>query len=234
MLQAAISPLVQPLRARSGARTPRDTTWPALQRASFENSNNPPPLEATTPPPVTEAPRVHRQAASGQLLRVWHDSGWRGSRQPVGGVREATVSAGPATMAAVLSFPALAGPHSGVTPTAWLRDALTSLRSCAAEALDDGLEQPSEVALSKAELLLRQLAPHLAAEPDVYAMDGSSIALDWRNTLAASGVLLVVEADGAAVLYSRTRKSKGRIRVDEALDLVEEGALEALRKVGIQ
>ena len=234
MLHTANSPLSQPLRARSGARTAGGATWPGLQRELLENSSDFPYDKRESTLYVTEVTRAQPKAMSRKPLPVLQDSAWRGSLQPIDGALKSTGVGMRPTTAGILSFPAFAWPRSFVPTGVWLSDALAALQSCPADALDEGLNKPSEVAQNKAEQLLRLFASHLTDEPDLYAMDESSIALDWRNPAETSGVLLVVEADGAAVLYSRTRKSTGRIRVDDALDLVGEGALQALRQVGIQ
>lgn len=234
MLQTANSPLAAPLRAESATRSSRDTNWSAPQRELLENSNDLPCVEGRSIHYMTEASHAQRAAVKVRPLPGFRESTWHESPQPIGTASALTGVGTSITAAQILSFPAFAGPRSFALPGAWLSDALTTLQSCPADALDEGLQEPSEVARDKAEQLLRQLASHLTDEPDLYAMDECSIAFDWRSPAEASGVLLVVEADGAAVLYSRTRKSKGRIRVNDALDLVGEGALQALRKVGIQ
>ena len=235
MLQTANSPLAQPLRTQRGIRTSRGPALPAaLQKELLENSNDPPTVNRGSAIYVAEAPHAQSKAIGVMPLDVFQDSAWHRSPQLIGNPLASTGAGLPTTAAEILSFQAFAGSRSFALPGTWLSDALAALKLCPADALEDGLHEPSEVAQGKAEQLLRQLASHLTDEPDLYVMDESSIALDWRNSAKASGVLLVVEADGAAVLYSRTQKSKGRIRVDDALDLVGEGALQALRKVGIQ
>ena len=223
MLQPTASLLPQLLRAQSGAGTPKDATWLARQRALNENSNGLSSFARSSMPNLAEARRVQRAAIGAQpspIFHVFHVTPWHQPLQPIGSRPESTVVGRVS--------------RSGVTAKAWLSDALGVLHSCPADALEDDLNKPTTLALEKAELLLRKLAPYTNDEPDVYALDESNIALDWRNPDALSGVLFVVEADGSAVLYSRTRKSKGRIRVDDALDLLSEGALLELRKVGIQ
>ena len=220
MLQMTASLLPQLLRAQSGADTPKDATSPTRQRTLTENSNGPSSFARSSTPNLVETHRVQRAAIGAQQSPIFPDASWHRPLQPIGSRPEPTVADRVS--------------RSGVTAKAWLSDALGVLHSCPADALEDDLNKPTTLALEKAELLLRKLAPYTNDGPDVYALDESNIALDWRNPDALSGVLFVVEADGSAVLYSRTRKSRGRIRVDDALDLLSEGALPELRKVGIQ
>ncbi len=120
------------------------------------------------------------------------------------------------------------------TTVSWLEESLNELEECSASALDDGLEKPSELGLTKARKLLETVSTRIADRPDIYPMDEGSIAIDFRNPESKSGVLFLIEQDGSGALFHRTKNSKGRLRVDDAADLLQEGGFLELKRVGIQ
>ena len=127
------------------------------------------------------------------------------------------------------------GPAAPVaTPAAWLEASLNELDECSASALDEGLEKPSELGLMKARKLLEAVSTRITDRPDIYPMDEGSIAIDFRNPESKSGVLFLIEQDGSGVLFHRTKSSKGRLRVDDAADLLQEGGFLELERVGIR
>ncbi len=123
---------------------------------------------------------------------------------------------------------------SGMTNTAWLEDSLNELAACPAEAIDEGLEEPSESGLAKAKRLLQEVSNHVTGRPDIYPIDEGAIAIDFRSDETGAGVLFLIEHDGSGALFHRTRNSKGRLRVDDAADLLREGGLRELDRVGIR
>ena len=119
-------------------------------------------------------------------------------------------------------------------PAAWLEASLNELEECSAYALDESLEEPSELGLTKAKKLLKTLSTCVTDRPDIYPMDEGSIAIDFRNPESKSGVLFLVEQNGSGALFHRTKNSKGRLRVDDAADLLQEGVFLELERVGIR
>ena len=127
------------------------------------------------------------------------------------------------------------GPVAPVATTAaWLEASLNELEECSASALEEGLEEPSELGLTKAKKLLEIVSNCVADQPDIYMMDEGSIAIDFRNPESKSGVLFLVEQDGSGALFHRTENSKGRLRVHDAADLLQEGGFLELERVGIR
>ncbi|MCY3985694.1 MAG: hypothetical protein OXF23_01430, partial [Candidatus Dadabacteria bacterium] len=120
-----------------------------------------------------------------------------------------------------------------VTPSAWLKASLNELEECLSSALEEGLEKPSELGLRKAKKLLEIVSNRIMDQPDIYLMDEGSIAIDFRNPESKGGVLFLVEPDGSGALFHRTKSSKGRLRVQDAADLLQEGGFLELKKVGI-
>ena len=139
-----------------------------------------------------------------------------------------TRSTGPA-----LSFTDFGRAASVETNALWLKEALIELAACPIDALDEGLEDPSQLGLEKAEQLLREISCHIDERPDIYPMDEGSIAIDFRNPERKSGILFLVERDGSGAFFDRTNNSKGRLRVYDAADLLPEGGLMELKRVGI-
>ena len=127
------------------------------------------------------------------------------------------------------------GPATSVAPNAsWLDESLVELAACPADALDEGLEEPSQLGLEKAAQLLKEISCHITERPDIYPMDEGSIVIDFRNPERKIGVLFLVERNGSGALFHRTNNSKGRLRVDDAAHLLPEGGLMELTRVGIK
>ena len=118
--------------------------------------------------------------------------------------------------------------------TSWLEDAFNELAACPDLAVDEGMDKPSQLALMKAKGLLEIVSGHVEDQPDIYPIDEGSIAIDFRNLDVKCGVIFLIEKDGSGVYLSRTRKSKGRVRVDDAADLLSEGGLLEIKRVGIR
>ncbi len=116
----------------------------------------------------------------------------------------------------------------------WLHASLEELEECPNQASEEGLEQPSKVGMSKAKKILENLSAYVTERPDIYPMDEGSIAIDFRGSEKMSGVLFLVEKDGSGALFHRTKTSKGRLRVDDAEDLIQDGGLSELKRVGIR
>ncbi len=116
----------------------------------------------------------------------------------------------------------------------WLAEALNELAACPAYAADEGLDEPSRLGLAKAKKLLQEVSTYVEDRPDIYPMDEGSIAIDFRNVGNRNGVLFLIEQNGSGALFHRTQKSKGRLRVDDAADLLSEGGMLELKRVGIR
>ena len=108
---------------------------------------------------------------------------------------------------------------------AWLSEALEELADCPAAAVEEGLDEPSELGLIKAEAVLRGISGFVEEQPDIYPMDRGSIAVDLRRPEIGSSVVMVVEQDGSGALFYRTSGKKGRVRVENAVDLLKEREL---------
>ena len=116
----------------------------------------------------------------------------------------------------------------------WLQELLLELAECPSCAREDEMDEPSDLALSKAKELLEEVANYVSDRPEIYPMQQSSIAIDFRDADSKSGVLLLIEEDGSGALFHRTGNSKGRLRVDDAADLLKEGGIKELKRVGIR
>ena len=209
-------------------------TWIDRQRAAFQNANN-----------AISLARIYSSspiAASASM--VYDVTGAKGRWDPpeaagnVGGnvfgsqlgptEKSASVQRGK-----VLPFVGLATGPTQVRYEPWLEEALEELATCPEDAIDDGFDEPSELGLIKAKSLLINLTIHVESKPDIYPMDQGSIAIDIRHSNGKVGILCIIERDGSGVLFSRSQKSKGRVRVDDAVDLLKEGGLSEMRRLGI-
>ena len=57
-----------------------------------------------------------------------------------------------------------------VTTVEWLESSLNELEECSASALDEGLEEPSELGLRKTRELLKTISTRVTDQPDIYLM----------------------------------------------------------------
>ncbi len=117
---------------------------------------------------------------------------------------------------------------------AWLNEALEELDACLIDAVAEDLDKPSETGLKKAGRILKKISNHVSDQPDIYLMDEGGIAIDFWNPGGESGVLFLIAKDGSGVLFYRTQKSRGRVRVADAEYLPSEGGVQALTKAGIR
>jgi len=117
---------------------------------------------------------------------------------------------------------------------AWLPETLEELDDCPLYAQEEEIDEPSDVALAKARELLEKVANSVIDRPEIYPMQEGSIAIDFRSSRSKSGVLFLIEHDDSGALYHRTVNSKGRLRVDDAADLLKEGGFRELKRVGVQ
>ena len=115
----------------------------------------------------------------------------------------------------------------------WLAEAGEQLDECSSCAAEEELPPPSGTALIKSRELLQQFSVCIASQPDIYPMDKSGIAIDFRTPDGRSGVLFVVDQDGSGAMFFRTDGMRGRTRVEDATQLIKEGAIAKLRRVGI-
>ncbi len=116
----------------------------------------------------------------------------------------------------------------------WLRESLQELAECPSYAQEEEMDEPSDLALIKAKQLLERIAGYVVDRPEIYPMQQSSIAIAFRNHKSRSGALFLIERDGSGILYHRTANSKGRLRVDDAADLLKEGGIREMKRVGIR
>lgn len=116
----------------------------------------------------------------------------------------------------------------------WLAELLNELTECPAYAQDEDMAEPSDIALAKAKQLLEEISSYVIDRPDIYPMQERCIAIDFRSPESKSGVLFVIEQDGSGALYRRTENSRGRLRVDDAADLLSEGGNVELKRAGIR
>ena len=168
-------------------------------------------------------PQMYDSQFDPKLVEIQYGSHILFSRALAGRLTEATISLAGLGLAA-----------SVVTTATWLEESLNELEECSACAVDEGLEEPSELGLTKARELLETVSTRVTNPPDIYPMDEGSIAIDFRNPESRSGVLFLVEQNGSGVLFHRTKSSKGRLRVDDAVDLLREGGFLELERVGIR
>jgi len=94
------------------------------------------------------------------------------------------------------------------------------------------MDKPSAPGLEKAEAVLRGIAGLVKEQPDIYPMDRGGVVIDLRSPEAGSSVLMVIERDGSGALFYRTSGEKGRVRVDDAVDLLSETGLLEIGKAG--
>lgn len=120
----------------------------------------------------------------------------------------------------------------GVTWKAWLNDALEELADCPAAAVEEGTDEPSELGLARAEVVLRGIAGFANEQPDIYPMDEGSIVIDLRRPEIGTSVIVVVDQDGSGALFFRTSGKRGRVRVKNAIDLLKERELLDIDVVG--
>ena len=116
----------------------------------------------------------------------------------------------------------------------WLQESLQELAECPTYAQEEEMDEPSDLALTKARDLLEKVANYVVDRPEIYPMQQSSIAIDFRDRGSRNGVLFLIEQDGSGVLFHRTTNSKGRLRVDDAANLLKEGGIRELKRVGIR
>ena len=116
----------------------------------------------------------------------------------------------------------------------WLAETEKQLDDCSSCAAEEELPPPSTIAIARTRELLQQFSTSITSQPDIYPMDESNIAIDFRTPDGGSSVLFVVDQDGSGVMFYRTEGVRGRIRVDDASQLIGEGAIAKLRRVGIR
>ncbi len=181
----------------------------SLQHDSFENHNKVRLLEPTQPNALTQRSGGGQDEISHGWLSMFPD--------------ETTISLADLDLVTYVT-----------TKTSWLEESLNELAACPTDALDEGLEEPSESGLKKAKHLLQDVSCYVTEQPDIYPMDEGAIAIDFRTPEADAGVLFLIEQNGSGALFHRTRNSKGRLRVEDAADLLREGGLRELERVGIR
>ena len=130
-----------------------------------------------------------------------------------------------------IEFP---GYFSELVEKSWLNDTLNDLGTCPTEALDEGFIEPSELGLAKARKVLKHISMYILKQPEIYPMDEGGIAIDFRNRQLKSGLFILIEFDGSGALFYRTDKLRGRLRVDDATDLLAEVNLSMFEKMSIQ
>ncbi len=116
---------------------------------------------------------------------------------------------------------------------AWLPDLLNELAQCSDYAQEEDLEAPSEITFYKVKNFLEKIFSYVKDRPEIYPMTERRIAIDFRVPASKCGALFVIEHDGSGVLYHRTERSRGRLRVDDSADFLNEGGLMEFKRVGI-
>lgn len=116
----------------------------------------------------------------------------------------------------------------------WLAEAMGQLDECSICAEEDELPLPSEDALKASRALLQRFAVHVTSQPDIYPMDESGIAIDFRTQDGGSGVLFIVDQDGSGAMFHCAAGMRGRLRVDDATQLPKAGAIQIFERVGIR
>ena len=116
----------------------------------------------------------------------------------------------------------------------WFAEAEEQLGVCSNCAEEEELPPPSGIAIARSRKLLRKFSEYITSQPDIYPMDEACVAIDFRTPDGRSGVLFVVDQDGSGVMFHCTEGVRGRTRVDDASQLMDEGAVAKLRRVGIR
>ena len=109
-----------------------------------------------------------------------------------------------------------------------LADAIAQLEECSICAAEGELPPRSGTAIAGSRKLLQTFSACIASRRDIHPMDLGSIAIDFRTPNGRSGVLFVVDQDGSSAMFCRTSGMRDRQRVDDAAQLIEEGAIAGL------
>ena len=201
------------------------------QRESFENANNVVFVESHKDVdhsqashwfPIAEQHLTYRWSAPHSMVDLFGAN----VRQPSKGTVRSRGD--------ILSLTYFSTPFAESGREGWLEDSFGDLSVCTHHAIEEGLEEPSGLGLAKARVLLEEIASHIEDQPEIYPMDEGSIAIDFRNPECKSGVLFLIEKGGSGALFYRNQKSKGQVRVDDATDLLSEGGLLEMKRVGIR
>ena len=115
----------------------------------------------------------------------------------------------------------------------WSEAALADLADCREEALDEGIEVPSEKSIRKAKSLIEHISSFVEEQPDIYPMGEGSIAIDFRNPSAGSGIFFIIDSDGSGALFTRNNNHKGRIRETDAERLLDENLKSKFKRFSI-
>ena len=203
----------------------------AGQQAPADNRNKAGDLEQYRSLPYSAATLQRDLSRTGAARRVKFE-GEMGQRWISQSVKRRSMSG--STLGQVVRYEEFSTLAREKKRQAWLDSTLGELVTCEEQALEDGIEKPSVLALQKAKGLLETLAGHVDEQPSIYPMDERSIMIDFRNPDIRAGVLFLIEDGGSGVCFSRTPKSRGRVRVEDASDLLAEGGLLEIGKVGIR
>jgi len=127
-------------------------------------------------------------------------------------------------------------PTSEASPTqrGWLQEALQQLGESSECAVDEGLSPPSDIAIRKTEVLLREMSECIGSAPDVYPMRDSCLAIDFRTPDGRNGVLFIIDQDGSGALFYPTRSQDGWTSVEDATDLFKKRGADELKRAGIR
>ncbi len=127
-------------------------------------------------------------------------------------------------------------PTSEASPTQrdWLQEALKQMDESSECAVEEGLSPPSDIAVQKTEVLLREMSECIGSEPDVYPMRDSSLAIDFRTPDGRSGVLFIIDQDGSGALFYPTRGQDEWTSVEDAADLFKGRGAAELKQAGIR
>ena len=235
MQNTSNEPLTEPISMQPNSEYDERFSWISQQREFFGNSSN----EFGTYRRHHFSPKRMSQQSSKRSAHTQRRMPLRQTQGYVSaGLLGTNLHPSPDSIqkseGSMLLYPGLPALAFGSSKNEWLEEALAELISCADQAVEEDIDAPSNVGLVKAEKILKEMARYVGDEPSIYPMDEGSIAIDLRNVGAKSGVLILIEREGSGVLFYRTKKSKGRVRAGDALDLLSEGGLLEIRRVGIQ
>ena len=226
--------------SQSAVADSRESLWLDLQHGSFDNANTDGYLRSNTPHSPQPAFRAN-QAHCSFRIRNYRGASLVDDQLYLNSAEAhfEPYTSGSFPLAARIS--AFNPPifHFGLMISrpdfgAWLQESLQDLTECPSCAHEEDMDEPSSLALVKAKELLENVANYVIDRPEIYPMQQGSVAIDFRDSNGTSGVFFVIEKDGSGALFHRTRNSKGHLRVDDASDLLKEGGIRELKRVGIQ
>ena len=114
----------------------------------------------------------------------------------------------------------------------WFTQVTQQLNDCPKFADEEDLLPPSKTALSKSAAVL-QMTGNIRSLPDIYTADESGVAIDFRTDDGQGSVLLIIGHDGSGVAFFSAVSTRGRIRCNDAMELIQDEVIALMGKVGI-